>query len=103
MSSKIKALVCRVGAEPVVEEREDVFESWQKLVGGWIEVVRVEGGVFLLCNEEGLLLGLPYNRDVARHHIHGDFALVRDDAEGDFASLTDVDVETWTRRLSAVR
>lgn len=125
----VKALVCRVGAAPAVEECRDELDAWQQLVGGLMQVVHLDGGVFLICNEEGRLDGSAFNRHVPGrapklpewfkpdfvigpadrappgelgvHHVHGAFALVRDDAEtGDFRSLSEEDVQRWTPVLT---
>jgi len=43
------------------------LERMQKLVGGYIEFVYVnDKGIILVCNEEGLLLDLPPNEQVAK-------------------------------------
>ena len=43
------------------------LERMQKLVGGYIEFVYVnDKGIILVCNEEGLLQGLPPNEQVQR-------------------------------------
>ena len=43
------------------------LERMQKLVGGYIEFVYVnDRGIILVCNEEGLLLNLPPNEQVAK-------------------------------------
>ena len=37
------------------------LEELQRLVGGYIEVIELRDGRQLIVNEEGLLLGLPFN------------------------------------------
>lgn len=37
------------------------FEACQKAVNGYVEPVRLPNGNVLLVNEEGLLLGMPFN------------------------------------------
>lgn len=39
----------------------DTLESYQSLVGGYIETVTLASDLVLVCNEEGLLLDLPSN------------------------------------------
>ena len=52
------------------------LERMQKLVGGYIEFVyRHAEGKILICNEEGLLLDLPENEQIAKKygiHLCGD-------------------------------
>lgn len=53
--------------------------GWQKLVGGYIEVVLIEPGKCAIVNEEGLLRGLPYNVQasaLARRDLVGDVVIV---------------------------
>lgn len=44
---------------------KNTLEEKQKLVGGLIEYTNLidDNSVLLICNEEGKILGLPYNRD----------------------------------------
>lgn len=45
------------------------LERMQKLVGGYIEFVyRHEKETILVCNEEGLLLDLPVNEQIAKKY-----------------------------------
>lgn len=39
----------------------DTLKNLQKIVGGLIEIVTLENGLVVICNEEGRLLGLPKN------------------------------------------
>ena len=48
---------------PVIMEIEGSLASMQSLVGGRIQAVfPFPEEVALICNEEGKLMGLPYNR-----------------------------------------
>lgn len=42
-------------------EIANTLEALQKAVGGYIETVTVASDLVIICNEEGRLLGLPYN------------------------------------------
>jgi hypothetical protein len=120
-----RALICRIGEPPVVEEVNDDIRDWGAFVGGYFMQQHLDEGVYCICNEEGLHRKLPFNRNVpARaphlpeadfkvnigpkieseaapgqmgyHKFYGDFALVRIDAEkGEYASLSPEDVEKW--------
>jgi|TARA_R100000935_G_scaffold10727_2_gene21420 hypothetical protein len=64
--------ITRVGADV------STLESMQKLVGGYIEMVHLNDGQVLVCNEEGLLYGLPFNinaSELAGLQIVGDAIL----------------------------
>ena len=71
----------------------------QKLVGGLIELVRLQDGVDLWINEEGLLNGLAENRWVEElgHPVGGDFFLARSDRHGNTVGLTDHDIKRYVQ------
>jgi len=45
-----------------VENNELTIEFMQKVVGGYIEIVPVSNGEYIICNEDGKLTGLPINQ-----------------------------------------
>lgn len=93
----IRILFVPVGGEPEVREVENKLEVSQGLVDGYIEVVGLEDGTYLVCNEEGLIIGLPLNQVVeGQYAIHGNFFICDSDDEGNFASLDDGAVERYT-------
>lgn len=127
----IRVLLCQVGQNPVSHEMETDMHELQKMVGGYVERARLEPNVYLWRNEEGLLQKLPLNvlipavaprlhyfapdfifyldKDLASpgepgvYHIHGDFLIAREDADGEFTSLTDQDIQRYTALISACR
>ena len=63
MSGKITVLVVEPEKPCQAREVEDELKALQDLVGGSIEVVTpFEEGIAIVCNEEGKLRGLPFNR-----------------------------------------
>lgn len=97
-----------VPPEKVPEEMEisGSLESMQKVVGGLIQAIYpFEDPVALVCNEEGKLLGLPWNRalydsdDNLYEIIAGTFFICGIDSS-DFCSLTDEQVETYRKRFA---
>lgn len=73
------------------------LDAMQKVVGGYLEVVRLPvPDLVLVCNEEGLLLDLPVNR----MGLRGTFFVTRCDPNGDFVSLTDDDTLLVQQLLS---
>lgn len=98
MSKKLQVIVCRVNAAPVVEQIDSGLAPMQKIVGGYIECVRLKGSPFehgwdLWCNEEFLLHDFQPNRMVGPTLcIHGDFFIAAHDAEGETIGLTDGEV-----------
>ena len=104
MSKNIKVLVVKPEKAPTIAEYEDTLETWQQLVGGFIELCYpFEENVAILCNEEGKINGLPLNRAVRDDAgeivdiIAGVFAVIGLDNEGGFRSLTDEDLEKYTK------
>jgi hypothetical protein len=124
----IRVLVCRIEAEPVVEEIDTGLDAMQKLVGGYIAVLGLDADVDLWYNEEGY--GLPLNRQFAArapevpegfdfviamddnlaapgemgvHVLRGDFFLARHDDKGGTTSLTDGDIEKYREMFALER
>jgi len=44
-----------------ITNKKPSLKHLQALVGGYIEIAYDDGYTQIICNEEGLLLGLPYN------------------------------------------
>ena len=105
--SKLKIVVCRVGAAPVVEEIDHGLKPMQAIVGGYIELVRLAGeydgdGIDLYCDEEFLCKDYLPNRLVANTTpIHGDFFIVGHDAEGETVGLTDAQCAEWMAKANS--
>lgn len=96
-----RILLFRVGQSPEIRLIEDSLEAMQKTVGGMIEMVNLEHGVDLVCNEEGKLLDLDPNRYLPRlgDVICGNFFLVGiDHKTGKSVSLTAAQIKKWQDR-----
>lgn len=65
-------MVFYVSGEVQVAVVNDDLKEMQKIVGGYLEAV-YHRGYTLWCNEDGIGLGLPFNRWVGDHAIHGTF------------------------------
>ena len=63
------------------------LENLQRTVEGYVEAVRLCDDLWILCNEEGLLKGLPYNCRIAGIDFYGDIIFIGSKGEG-FADLT---------------
>lgn len=87
----------------------NVLAVFQKLVGGYVEAVRIPGvstgmtdSVIALVDEEGTLKPEPqYNMfsEVLQLHCVGTIVLLHSTADGDFASLTDLDMQLLMHRF----
>lgn len=70
--NQILIMIKRPGEEPEVEPLFDnTLEAFQKAVGGYIETVTMCSDLVLICNEEGRLLGLPYNATICGLDFYG--------------------------------
>lgn len=101
MSGKIKVLVVEPGKPCQVREVEDGLKDLQAIVGGYIEIVTpFTDAAAIVCNEEGKLRGLPYNRplldrDGAPYDILcGTFFITGVQGEN-FVSLTDDQIRVY--------
>ena len=90
----ITALMVAPNMKPCLIVLENNLDFLQKAVSigapyqGLIEVHTLEPSVFMICNDEGKLLGLPGNRRLGVDIIAGIFYIVSEDQDGNFASLS---------------
>ncbi len=80
-----------------LSEVENSLKAEQKLLGGYIEVIRLTDEVCCIVNEEAKLLGLPANRlwksdDEIYDFIAGNIECVRCNSEGEFTSILPEDI-----------
>jgi hypothetical protein len=85
---KIRVVIARAGCQPIVTEIESSLSAMQKVVGGYLDCVRV-GGLDLWVNDEGLLEGLPFNRMIEGVALVGPILVAGSNEEGDTIGLTD--------------
>lgn len=105
-TEKMKVLVVRPMELPEVQEIDHTLSAMQELVGGTIQAVYpFDDPVALVCNDEGKLLGLPWNRALTDDHgvpydiVCGTF-FVAGLKEDDFASLTEQQIEKYKDKYS---
>lgn len=105
MNEMIKVLRIEPMKAPEAIKIKAGLESYQKEVGGFIEVVYpFPDSVALICNEEGKLNGLPLNRALYNEYddpydiIAGTFLVVGvDPDDGNFVSLTEKQTGEYQR------
>ena len=97
----IKALVVEPMKPCYVQEFPASLEAMQKIVGGYIQAVYpFSEPVAVVCNEEGRILGLPFNRPLMDENglpydiLCGTFFIAGVDGEH-FASLTEEQIEKY--------
>lgn len=57
----MKVILKKPGEPPQAIELDNTLEALQAAVGGYIETLTFATDACFICNEEGRLLGLPYN------------------------------------------
>ena len=102
----MKILVLETMKTPTVQEIDGSLRSMQELVGGTIQAVYpFDDPVALIANDEGKLLGLPWNRALTDDHgvpydiVCGTF-FIAGLKEDDFASLTEQQIEKYKDKYS---
>lgn len=100
---RIKIIYVKPYTEPRIMEINNTLENMQALVGGNIEAyMPYDDEVAIICNEEGKLTGLPFNRAVVDEEgkiydiIAGDFFLCSAPYTSEnFESLNEGQVEKY--------
>lgn len=103
MSEQMNIIIVEPGKRPQKATIEHTLENLQKIVGGTLQAIypwddRLVG---LVCNDDGIALGLPFNRYVQEGSygpIWGTFFLCGL-GEEDFTGLTDEDAEFLMKRF----
>lgn len=97
----IRVLIVEPGKAPCPADIPSGLESLQHQVGGLIQALYPFEDAAIICNDEGKLLGLPWNRPLFDEDgniydvIAGTF-LVVGLTEDDFGSLTEEQVKRYT-------
>lgn len=118
----ISVIIKEPGKKAYAKEIPNTLESLKEIVGGHIESCTVSFNMTVICNEEGLYLGLPYNCCFYGFHFVGTIIicgfrgeelancpigvealerLAPDLFEGDNVELPDEDPDTHSCRAEA--
>lgn len=89
MKKKIKVVYIEPGRDPEFRTVNNTLEAMQILVKGYIEVLTVSNDMVIVCNEEGHLRNMPFNREMFGISLYGPIVLVGTEGE----DFTDVPVE----------
>ena len=103
----MKVLMIEPGKKPRKTEIDGSLAGMQKVVGGYIQAIYpFENPVALICNEEGKLLELPFNRALRDEDgdiydiVSGTFFLCGAPPDSDsFEDLSDEMMEKYTQRF----
>ncbi|MCI1965135.1 DUF3846 domain-containing protein [Robinsoniella peoriensis] len=101
-ANMIKVLKIEVGEAPQVKEIPNELDSLQEEVGGLIECVYLDDGCLAIVNEEGKLNGMEPNRRLGTDIICGPFFICGDTPEGDFASLSESEIQRYSQHFADV-
>ena len=74
---KIKVIVKRPDSIPYSTHISNSLENIQKTVDGYIETVTLSSACVVICNEEGMLRGLPYNCNICGIDFVGTIVFAR--------------------------
>lgn len=96
----LDVLVVEPNKLPQKKRIKNTLQEKQKIVGGLIEYTYIQGcdDVAIICNEEGKINNLPFNRDIGYDIVFGNFIIVGDDPElGEDRSLTELQIEKYSQ------
>ena len=88
---------------PYKKEIPNELSAMQEIVGGWIESVFIERSkrgarISLICNEEGKLSNLPFNRKIANFDtLVGTFFITKHNGAGDTVDLSDEEAKKFIK------
>lgn len=98
---RIKVFAMRCSENKVykgrIEEIDNTLQAKRKFVGGTIQNV-VIAGVDVICNDDGKLIGLPFNRAVIDNKgklldiFAGDILACNHDASGNYTDIKESDI-----------
>ena len=98
----IKVLKIEVGEPPEIKEIPNELSDLQHEVGGLIECVYLDDGSIAVVNEEGKLNGMSPNRRLGTDIICGPFFICGDSLDGDFASLSEAQIQKYSEQLAEI-
>lgn len=97
--NNIKVLIVEPNKEPYSQKIEHTLKKLQHIVGGTIDMIELEEDVDLICNDEGKLMNLPFNRFVGNDVIAGTF-IIAGQHKGETTSLTEEQINKYKEIFS---
>jgi hypothetical protein len=97
---QLRGLLVKPNKLPEEITFDNSLEKKQELVEGYIEYAYSDDfpDVAFICNEEGKINGLPYNRDIGHDIIAGNFIIISSNVEdGEDVSLSDKQIEKYKK------
>ena len=99
----ITVLKIEVGEPPEIKEIPNELSCLQYEVGGLIECIYLDDGSIAVCNEEGKLNGMEPNRRLGADIICGPFFICGDTLDGDFASLSEEQIQKYSEKFAEIQ
>ena len=99
----ITVLKIEVGEPPEIKEISNELSSLQYEVGGLIECVYLDDDSIAVVNEEGKLNGMDPNRRLGADIICGPFFICGDSLDGDFASLSEGQIQKYSEKFAEIQ
>lgn len=102
---EITVLMVEPNKHPIITTLKNDLDSLQKAVSigadsqGLIEIIDIDDGVCILCNEEGKLIGLDGNRRIGQDIITGVFYVVGEGGHGNLTSLPEDKRQAYQARF----
>lgn len=91
----MRVIIKEVGKNPIVTDIKNELEDIQSVVGGYLEIVPSQLAyekIAVICNEEGLLMGLKPNMRIGYNTVVGNILFTGVDG-GEFCDLSDEQIE----------
>ena len=88
------------GCRPEAVTVPNTLQAMQEMVGGLIQVIGLDHGICLVCNDEGKLMGLEGNRRLGDDIVVGTFFLVGENGRGEFRSLSPEQLQWGQERFA---
>lgn len=110
-SNEIQVVVVEPMKKPYKKTIPNTLDAMNELVGGYIEIVRMGqtetgGSLAITLNEEGKLIGLPYNRRMIFRNgsdvFVGTFFITAFNMQGDNITLTDEQCEVIMKKFKGM-
>ncbi len=102
MKETIRVLKIEPGKAPYVKEIENHYRASQKEVGGVIDCFGFGDGCVAVLNDESKINGMEPNRRCGDDIICGPFFICGDGPDGDFISLTNKQIEQYSRQFGEI-
>jgi hypothetical protein len=110
-TDQIQVVVIEPMKKPYKKTIPNTLEAQQELVGGYIEIIRMGntesgGSIAITLNEEGKLMGLPYNRRIIGRGgsdvFVGTFFITAFNMQGDNINLNDAECEKIMKKFKGM-